>query len=308
MFYRLRTSWNKRRFYYLTKGILKTPPIQVVDANWTIISMVSNSDVQMYILSLKSFYARIGRGKVVAIIDRDMPQHLRALLQNHIEGIEFQILEDIETGRCQRGGTWERLVYLLKHAQSEYAIQLDSDTLAFGPDVSEIVSCVQNNRAFTLNQNLHQIGTMREYAENARGLDVAYAGIHIEREFDRYPNCDQLFYVRASSGLAGFSLGGFAPEKIEEFHETMREIVGDETWHKWGTEQCASNFAVANSPNALVLPYPKYANFDPISVWSNTPNAQNGFLHFIGTYRYRDDFFALKARPVIEELRRTVSV
>jgi hypothetical protein len=302
MFYRLRTTWNKRRFDRLTRRILDTPPIHTVNADWSIISMVSNSDVQMYILSIKSFYARIGRGKVIVIVDRDMPQQPRGLLKEHIRGIQFVHLEDIDTGHCQRGGTWERLVYLLKHAQSEYAIQLDSDTLAFGADLAEILDCANNNRAFTLNQNHQKIQTMREYATNAQSLDVKYVGIHVEKMFDRYPNCDRLRYVRGSSGLAGFSLGGFAPNKLEEFHEAMRRLLGDNTWRKWGTEQCASNFAIANSPDALVLPYPKYANFDPISVWSNEPNEQNEFLHFIGTYRYHDDFFVHKARVVIKEL------
>ena len=302
MLYRLRTAWNKRRFNLLTRGILKTPPLQTLDANLSIVSMVSNSDVQMYILSLKSFYARIGRGKVIAIVDHDMPQQLRALLMEHIVGIQFVILEDIDPGCCQRGGTWERLVYLLKHAQSEYAIQLDSDTLAFGPDLAEIVNCVENNRAFTLNQNYYKIRPMCEYAKDARSIDVKYIGIHVERMFDRYPDGEHLHYVRASSGLAGFAVGGFAAEKIEEFHETMRSIVGDEIWHKWGTEQCASNFAVANSPDAVVLPYPKYANFDPISVWPNVPNEDNAFLHFIGAYRYHEDFFAQKAQIVIRAL------
>jgi hypothetical protein len=299
MFYRMRTAWNRRRFDRLTSGILDTPPIQIVDANWSIISMVSNRDVQMYILSMKSFYARIGCGKVIAIVDRDMPSELRSLLKEHLRGIQFAILEDIDTGRCQRGGTWERLVYLLRHAQSEYAIQLDSDTLAFGTDLAEIVRCVENNRAFTLN-NHHDsfIRSMREYAENARSLDSEYVGIHAERLFDRYPDCDRLNYVRGSSGLAGFAVSGFPPAKIEEFHETMRAMMGDDTWRKWGTEQCASNFAVANSPDALVLPYPKYANFAP-----NTVHEDNAFLHFIGSCRYNDDFFAQKAGGVIRELR-----
>ena len=305
MFHRFRTSRHKRRFNQLTHKILETPPIQIIDANWSIISMVSNSDVQMYILSVKSFYARIGRGKVIAIIDRNIPPQARALLEEHIKGIQFVILEDIETGRCQRGGTWERLIYLLKHAQSEYAIQLDSDTLAFGADLSEIVSCAENNRAFTLNQNFNQIQTMREYSESSLKLDGKYLGIYLEQMFSMYPNCNSLYYVRASSGLAGFAVGGFSPEKIEEFHESMRQIVGDEIWKKWGTEQCASNFAVANSPNALVLPYPKYANFDPISVWpNNTSDDENSFLHFIGTYRYDHDFFAEKALIVIDKLNK----
>ena len=298
MLYRLRKNLNRRRFDRLTRGILETPPIQITDAPWSVISMVSNHDVQMYILSVKSFYARIGRGKIIAIIDRDMPQQLRNLLEEHISGIRFAILEDIDTGRCQRGGTWERLIYLLNHAQSEYAIQLDSDTLAFGTNLSEIVQCAEENRAFTLN-NHHDsyILTLREYAEDARGLDSGYVGIAAERLFDRYPDCDRLKYVRGSSGLAGFAVRGFAPGRIEEFHEIMGNMMGDETWRKWGTEQCASNFAVANSPNAFILPYPKYANFAP-----GTPHPENAFMHFIGSCRYDDDFFIRRGQEVIREL------
>ena len=299
MFYKLRTNWNRARFYRLTRRVLDTPPIQIIDANWSIISMVGNNDVQMYILGMKSFYARIGRGKIIAIVARDMPSARRDLLKEHIRGIQFVTLEDIDTGRCQRGGTWERLVYLLNHAQSEYAIQLDCDTLAFGPDLSEIVSCVESNRAFTLN-DFHnpRIRTMREYAENARNMESGgFVGIHAERLFDRYPDCDNLKYVRASSGFAGFARGGFDPAKIEEFHEIMSQMMGDGTWRKWGTEQCGSNFAVANSPDALVLPYPKYANFAP-----NINRTDNAFLHFMGSHRFEDDFFARKAQIVIREL------
>jgi len=74
-------------------------------------------------------------------------------------------------------------------------------------------------------------------------------------------------------------------------------MMGDDTWREWGTEQCGSNFAVANSPDALVLPYPKYANFGP-----NINKKDNAFLHFMGTYRYYDDFFVQKAEIVIREL------
>lgn len=297
MLYSLRSHWNKRRFGWLTRAILRSPPIHLVDANWSIVSMVSNTDVQMYLLSIKSLYARIGRGKIVAIIDHDMPQHLRQLLRHHIVGIQFVILEDIETRRCQRGGTWERLVFLLDHAQHEYMIQVDSDTLAFGADLAEVLECVESNRAFTLSNAGQSIRSMREYAENAQKLESRYVGIHAERLFDRYPGSDQLCYVRGSSGLAGFAVGAFDPATIEDFHENMRRAMGDEAWRKWGTEQCGSNFAVANSPGAAVLPYPKYANYSP----DLQPGAYS-FLHFIGTHRYDNDFFATKGQEVIQEL------
>jgi hypothetical protein len=104
--------------------------------------------------------------------------------------------------------------------------------------------------------------------------------------------------VRGSSGLAGFAVGGFAPVRIEEFHETLRGLLGEELWRKWGTEQCASNFAVANSPDPVVLPFPKYANFGP-----TLETAQSSFVHFIGTYRFLGDRFATQGREVIRELQ-----
>src|SRR3954452_5045568 len=296
----LRHKWNRRRFHQLTRRILDTPAIHIVDAPWSIISMVSNSDAQMYLLSMKSFYARIGRGKIVAIIDRDMPQTLRDLLQHHIVGIRFVILEDINTGRCQRGGTWERLVFLLQHAQREYAIQVDCDTLAFGADLDEVVECAEANRAFTLGNAGQPIRSMREWAEDAQKMQSGYVGIRAEALFDQYPDCDRLRYVRASSGFAGFAVGGFPLERLEEFHEIMQQRLGDDSWRKWGTEQCGSNFAVANSPDAHVLPYPKYANF-----WPGIKPGNYAFLHFFGTHRYYKDYYAIKAQQVIGELNAT---
>ena len=58
MFDRWRKRYRMSRFNRLILGVLETPPIRIVDAPCTIMSMVSNFDVPMYLLSLKSFYAR----------------------------------------------------------------------------------------------------------------------------------------------------------------------------------------------------------------------------------------------------------
>ena len=92
--------------------------MQLQEGPWAIISMVANDDVVMYLLSMKSFYHRVGCGQLIAIVDRDMPKDLRQTLQRHFVGIELVNLEDINTGICQRGGTWERLIYLLDHSES----------------------------------------------------------------------------------------------------------------------------------------------------------------------------------------------
>ena len=296
MFFRWRNSFNRARFTSQIREIIRTPALQLREGPWAIISMVANHDIAMYLLSMKSFYHRVGRGRLIAIVDRDMPEDSRQTLQRHFVGIELVNLEDIDTGICQRGGTWERLIHLLDHSESEYAIQVDSDTLAFGPDLDEIVSCAETNRPFVLSNQGRPIMTMASSAKDAREVDSDHICIVAERSFDKYPDLERFKYVRASSGLAGFAKGSFDRSRIEEFHENMRRLHPDR-WNEWGSEMVSSNFAIANSPNAVVLPYPKYANF-----WPELKRGDSAFLHLFGTHRYLDGYFANLAQKVISEL------
>jgi hypothetical protein len=268
----------------------------VVPAPLSIVSMISNDDVQMYVLSMKSCYRRIGKGQLVVIVDRDMPAESRDQLSHHFPSIEFQVLEDIDVGTCQRGGTWERLVYLLDRARHEYVIQVDCDTLTPGADLREVLECVADNRAFTLSGGEREIVSMVEAAKRARQIETSYMGIAVERKFDEYPRASALRYVRGSSGFAGFAKGRFDRSRIEEFHAHMDRLI-PHRWREWGSEQCGSNFAVANSPGGTVLPFPKYANFEPA-----LERGKSGFLHLYGTYRFDDDFFATAGQKVIAEL------
>jgi hypothetical protein len=106
------------------------------------------------------------------------------------------------------------------------------------------------------------IQLMTEAAANAQATENDHIVIATERAFDRHPGRERLKYVRGSSGFAGFAKGGFSRARIEEFHANMTELMG-ERWREWGSEQCGSNFAVANSPGAVVLPYPQYTSFYP---------------------------------------------
>jgi hypothetical protein len=101
------------------------------------------------------------------------------------------------------------------------------------------------------------IQLMTEAAANAQATENDHIVIATERAFDRHPGRERLKYVRGSSGFAGFAKGGFSRARIEEFHANMTELMG-ERWREWGSEQCGSNFAVANSPGAVMLPYPQY--------------------------------------------------
>lgn len=296
MLYKWRRKLKTWNFDRQIGAVMDTPPLRVVDAGWSIVSMIKNRDVPMYVLSIKAFYAHLGAGRIIGIIDRDMPQALQDTLRRHVDGIELVILEDLDTGTCQRGGTWERLVFLLDRSEQQYVVQVDADVLAVGPDLDELKDCIARNVAFTIADG-DQFRTMREAARIAQAdPDDRYVGIAIEQCYDRYPDCDRLRYIRGSSGLAGFARGGFTRAQIEAFHATMQSLL-PHRWHEWGSEQCGSNFAVANSPGAVALPYPVYGSFGP-----GMQRERCKCFHFIGAYRFQDGYFARRGRELIRQL------
>jgi len=298
MFYKWRRKLKTWNFDRQIAAVMDTPPLRVVDAGWSIVSMIKNRDVPMYVLSIKAFYQHLGAGRVIGIIDRDMPQTLRDTIRRHVEGIELVILEDLDTGRCQRGGTWERLVFLLDRSESQYLIQVDADVLAVGPDLEELKDCIARNVAFTIADG-DQFRSMRESARIAQtATNERYVGIAIEQCFDRHPDCDRLRYIRGSSGLAGFARGGFSRAQIEDFHSIMQNLLPDR-WHEWGSEQCGSNFAVANSPGAVALPYPAYGSFGP-----GMERDRCKCFHFIGAYRFVNGYFAGRGQEIIRQLEQ----
>ncbi len=298
MIYRLRRKLMVARFNRAIRDVLGTPPMPVRPASPTLVSMVGDDDVPMYVLSMKAFYRRLGRGRIVAIIARTMPEPSRAILRHHFPGIALEPIEAIGTGPCQRGGCWERLLYILDRAAREYVIQVDSDTLPIAPDLAEIDACIRSGTAFTLVDGANRrFMSLRETAEAARRMDTDYIGVLVESLLDRYPDSDRLRYVRGSAALAGFPPGAMPRARIEEFHTRMQELVGPR-WHEWGTEQCASNFAVSNAPVATLLPFPAYTSFFP-----GGPRSGAKFFHFIGSFRFDEGFFAARGREEIAALR-----
>ena len=71
------------------------------------------------------------------------------------------------------------------------------------------------------------------------------------------------------------------------------------SWELLGTEQIASNYILANAPDAIVLPFDRYACIQPNIALGNRP-----FLHFFGTYRYCDGLYRKGARRFVKTLRR----
>jgi len=301
LFYRLRKSIANAKFNRQTKRILDTPPLQYQDAPLAIVSMVESLDVQMYLLAIKALYRRLKKGKIVAIVDADLPQEQRDLVTKHLGKVEFKHLEDLDTGTCQRGGTWERVIHCVDRSAQDYVIQIDADTLCFGP-IEEVVSAVEQNRAFTLAENIpiQPLSNWPKYGKERKSDHIVNT---FELKAKEFPNSDQWLYVRGSSGFAGFAKNGVSRDLLETFHAGGLKVHG-ERWTEWGTEQIASNFAVANSPNALALPYPKYATWEPeyATFQKNGVTKDMSLLHFIGAFRFDGGAYTMLANREIDAM------
>ena len=252
----------------------------------------------MYLVAIKSVYTRIGEGTVCIINDGSLqPQDIERL-NYHLGSPTLVDIAAIDTGSCPRGGTWERLLHILDLTEHNYVIQVDSDILARRP-INEVVQCYRNNCSFTLGSWAGQDFTgLAEAAAHARTFDDAHIQVVAEQNFDQLHDIQKKRYVRGCSGFAGFARGASLRQLAEDFSIRMSHLLG-KRWSEWGSEQITSNFVVANSKEARVLPWPKYANLYP-----NIPIEEPALLHFLGIWRFYRMWYVRESRRVIKELNR----
>lgn len=296
---RIQRTWGKYRFDRTAAGVLKTAPLSVRGDSPVFLSQMCHRDVAPYLLAIKSLYRSIRQGRVIIINDGSLTRDDNSILQRHIPGLEIIDIATIDTRSCPRGGTWERLVKIIELSHEHYVIQADADTLVSGP-IPEVIQCWRANQSFLLGTDCGQeVAPAVASARLAQGWVKNFGwktiGILAEALLDRLPQAAPPNYVHASSGFAGFAKGGFRLSDLESFSEWMRENLGAE-WERLGTEQIASNYMLANAPGAVVLPFDRYACFEPHITPGDRP-----FLHFIGTYRYGEGIYRQRARRFLRQ-------
>lgn len=284
---RIKRQRDKRSFDRGVRGILSSRPLQPQGDSPLLLSMVCHRDVIAYLLAIKSLYTRVEQGRVVIINDGSLTLRDLAILRHHIPGLEVLDIGTISTGSCPPGGTWERLIKIIELSASHYVIQADADILVSAP-IPEVVRCWQENRSFLLGTDAGQeISTAQDTADMVQGWITTNnwgsipAALEAEALLHTLPDDCGRSYVHASSGFAGFARGMFSIADLERFSTHMSQKVGVERWRQLGTEQIASNYILANAPGATVLPFPRYACFEPHLI-----SGEYALLHFIGSYRY----------------------
>jgi hypothetical protein len=285
--------WLKSRDHDLRcRGVLKTKPLRIVPSELRILSLLCHADVLMYLIAVKSLYARIGEGEILIIDDGSLTQSDRALLAEHLKP-HIAHIDDVPTGACPRGGCWERLLKIVDLTTNFYVIQLDADTVTRG-EIPEVVDCVRSNRSFTLGTRLGKdFASAAEVVKLLGSAEDSHVQVCAERNLGNIPDAVRRRYVRGSAGFAGFARHSQSVAAVESFSKAMAELLGRK-WLEWGSEQVASNYLIANSPEAVVLPYPKYACFD----LRMDPGASS-FLHFIGSNRFDRGVYARESRGFI---------
>ena len=251
-------------------------------------------DLAPYLLAIKSLYFAVGQGRIVIINDGSLTSHDISLLNHHIPHLQIFDIAAIDTGMCPRGGTWERLVKAIELSQKNYVIQADADTLVSGP-IPEVVQCYLANESFLLGTNVgREIAPAAFSARLAQGWLVNARRITVgalaEAALDQLPHSAPPNYVHGSSGFAGFAKGAFRLSDLELLSVWMRGHLGAR-WDEWGSEQIASNYLLSNVRPSKVLPFDRYACFQP-----DTPPGDRPFLHFFGSHRYNDGIYAKRVR------------
>ncbi|MTJ83680.1 MAG: hypothetical protein F8N37_22055 [Telmatospirillum sp.] len=295
--YRIRRPLEIRHHHRMIAGITETRPIVATGSGLTFLSMVCHADVLPWLVSIKSIFRAFDSGSVSVINDGSLTGDDLSLLHHHVEGLRVIPISSVDTGPCPKGGTWERLLTILDLSRDNYVIQVDADLVASGP-MAEVVEAVRTNRAFTLagGKGHDVLLTPAQAAARMAGSESTHIQTVTERILMDCPELASMRYVRGCSGFAGFPCNDGGRRLAEMFSTVMeRKLAG--RWLEWGTEQITSNFLIANFPDPLILPWPKYMSyFDEVE-----PDCAD-LVHFLGLHRYHRHHYGRLSQSIIRAL------
>ena len=95
------------------REVLGTRPLRIRPSNLRILSMVSHTDLIMYLVAVKSFYKRIGEGEIIIINDGSLTAADCEVLSDHLGSPKLIHITDVNTNGFPIGGCWERILTIL---------------------------------------------------------------------------------------------------------------------------------------------------------------------------------------------------
>ncbi|MBH5321001.1 hypothetical protein [Aurantiacibacter sediminis] len=284
-------------------AILDTPPIVPKQDGVVLFSMIGTAVLLPYLVAVKSLWHNLQRGRVAILDDGTLTAQDKAILAHHCGDPEITRISDVVLKEFPAGGTWERLLTILDRRESEYWIQLDSDTVTIG-EVPEIAEAIARNRSFVfLGGEDASVGPLplKEFRERfyPDGPAEGHVQSRIESRLDTVDAERGWKYVRGCSGFAGFSAMGAGRPLASAFLTEMKQLIGEDDVTIWGTEQVTSNFHLANEREPVVLPYDRFMNY-----WAEDWGDDTAFVHFVGTHRHDDGAYIRASLQAIEAIKQ----
>ena len=296
MLYKFRKSMNRKFYNWLTDNAKQNLRVSIDEnSDFTILTQLCSSDINMYLVALSSFTRFLKPRSVVVVADR-LSEAEQDLLRQCVNNIIIIPITTASHPDLPKGGCWERLISIHSLLADTYVVQLDADIicLRYPKDVADLI---KNNQSFTLATKMGRNKiSMSDASKLVADIESDHVQVLVEKAFADFSNSGSRSYIRGCAGFAGFSKQSANLDGLVEFSREAERSIGKTKWHQWGSEQVASNYVVANSPNSRVLPFEQYPYFEP-----GVDMDSADLLHFIGDYRYKGWVYVKQSRKVIAE-------
>ena len=287
---------NRTLFNRTAVAVLGTAPSRRGDGAFCALSMVHHRDVVPYLLAIKSFILHARPARVVVVADPTLNAEDRDTLRRHVPHLEVAEAADFRRPALPVGGTWERLSAISVLCADTSVVQLDADTLTFGPP-DEVVSALVAGRSFVVRSEAG-VEIVELSAAAAEGQRRARASNHVQLAAEsclpQLLQPESWRYARGCSGFTGFGRGAISPARLDDVSNQMRALLRNR-WDEWGTEQVTSNLLAASAPGAFMLPHPRYCNADSLS-------SATLVAHYIGYCRHVNRNYERRAAATIHAL------
>ena len=300
---RIKNRVNKAMFNRVVNGIADTPAIASdLTSDVVVTSLVYSKGLNMALLAIKSFLSKFGAARVELLNDGSLTSDDKQLIANQIKDCVVIDIADVDVGDCPRGGCWERLIYIIRRSRDAYVIQVDTDTVTFA-NVAEVYDNYKRNSSFTIGAPMWQervdLDYLASYSNVPGEQHVQSLG---EGKLADLNGIGLTSYLRGCAAFAGFAKGCFDFDVLENFSQQMANLLGQQKWQDWGSEQFASNVMISLDNNANILPWPKYQNYK-FPEFSAQIQGRASVIHFIGSTRFSDRQYQKLAKTVIKKLQ-----
>lgn len=302
---RITERLNRWRFQSAVRDIATTPPVMRGDRRFAALSMVHQRDVLAYLLAIKTFARHARPERIVVVADPSLDESGRTLIRTHVPCAEILDAAIFRRPALPTGGTWERLSAISVLNADCSIVQLDADTVTFD-EPTEVVEAACAGRTFVIRSTGDvEIVDLQQAAETGRRklAETSHIQVTVEARLPELPDADRYRYVRGCSGFTGFGRGALRPSQLDAVSAQMRAIHGPR-WDEWGSEQVTCNLLAASTPDAFLLPHPRYCNADSLA-------PSTVLAHYIGYARFTSRDYESRARDAARTLsaapRRVVS-